>query len=63
MSVSYFNPHTSTEYTDYDRLLEIKENIFRILSEPFVHYPSVPEDYQTAPSTSYSKNWKDYYNV
>ena len=63
MSVSYFNPHSSTEYTDYDRLLEIKENIFRILSEPFVHYPSVPEDYQTISSTSYSKNWKDYYNV
>ena len=44
MSVAYHNPHTSTEYTDYNRLVQIKEDIKKVFTS-FVHYPASPDDY------------------
>jgi len=66
MSVAYFNPHHADEYTDWQRLVEIKDDI-AIMLEGFIHYPSKPEDYASKPVT-YSKTkytddyWRDYYN-
>jgi hypothetical protein len=68
MSVAYFNPHCADEYTDWQRLVEIKDDIATMLEE-FIHYPSKPEDYTPKPvkynykKTNYNDNyWRDYYN-
>ena len=66
MSVAYFNPHHADEYTDWQRLVEIKDDI-AIMLEGFVHYPSKPEDYTPKPviysKTKYTDDyWKEYYN-
>lgn len=66
ISVAYDHPHTAEEETDYDRLEEIKEDIFRMLDD-FVHYPCKPEDYTT--TYNYTKGrsnansyWKKLYS-
>lgn len=66
MSVAYYKPHTAEEYTDLDRLEEIKQNVFVIL-ESFVHYPSMPDTYSKKFSTKTTTHdgWYDrggYYN-
>lgn len=60
MSVAYFNPHTATEYTDFERLTEIKDDIQKMFNS-FVHYPSKPSDYTvTYISYTYNKPSKTY---
>jgi di/tripeptidase len=62
MSVAYHNPHTSTESTDYDRLCEIKEDLEKLFTHEFVHYPASPSDYAESTSTSSWRNsWKNSY--
>ena len=68
MSVAYHEPHRATEHTDYDRLIEIKDDI-AIMLEGFVHYPSKPSDYTPKPVKTYTgytghnkDYWKDWYN-
>lgn len=68
MSVAYFNPHHADEYTDWQRLKDIKEDI-EFMLENFVHYPSKPEDYTPKlvkidyKKTTYGNDyWKEYYN-
>lgn len=62
MSVAYFNPHTATEYTDFERLTSIKDDIYKIF-KGFVHYASKPEDYTPKhPVYTYNKPSKKYVN-
>ena len=56
MSVAYHDPHRATEITDYNRLVEIKNDIERLFKEEFVHYPADPEDYKE--TYSYTNYWK-----
>jgi di/tripeptidase len=48
MSVAYHNPHTATEETDYERLLQIKDNLTCLFTENFTHYPAHPQDYDSS---------------
>lgn len=56
MSVAYYNPHLSSEYTDFTRLEEIASDIEYVLSGDFTHYPASPEDY-TPQVVTYNYNY------
>jgi hypothetical protein len=61
ISVSYFNPHSATEYTDWNNLKDTLEDI-KDMVESFVHFPTPPEIYRPK-STYYSKKGlKDDYD-
>lgn len=46
MSVAYDSPHTASETTDWGRLVEIKDNVLKIIKE-MVFYPTKPSVYKT----------------
>lgn len=52
MSVAYTSAHTKLETTDYKALLEILDNLKRIVMD-FIHYPTDPKEYvKTVPNYS-----------
>lgn len=53
MSVAYFEPHTAKETTDFNRLQVIKDDVARVISEGFVHYPASPSAY----AEKYNNHW------
>lgn len=55
MSVGYYFPHTQEEYTDFEVLKEIKEDLSNILNN-FIHYPTNPKEYKN------ENIYKRYYN-
>ena len=67
MSVAYHNPHSAMEYTDFERLCVIKDDIECLFTETFVHYPTTPESYKYTYSSykypSYKSYWEDDANV
>ena len=56
MSVAYDNPHTSREVTNWTRLEQIKNNVFKIVKD-MVFYPTDPSVYKTT-SIYFSTNRK-----
>lgn len=50
ISTAYYNPHSSTEYTSWTQLQELREYIKKIVRE-FNHYPTDPKVY--AKSSTY----------
>ena len=70
MSVAYFNPHTAKEYTDWNSLQVILNDV-RDVIESFIHFPTPPEIYKSVSTytSKYSKKgdkdekdwWKSYY--
>lgn len=61
MSVAYYKPHTAEEYTDFNRLEEIKEHVIAI-ADYFVHYPSPPETYLSKTTTTKFNKYNNYYD-
>lgn len=59
MSTAYYNPHSSTEYTDFKRLKEIRDDVFDIVDN-FVHYSTDPVEYIKIAKTT-TKKTKDFY--
>lgn len=44
MATCYYSPHSSSEYTNYKELCELKEDLSRVISS-FRHYPTDPSVY------------------
>lgn len=58
ISAGYYGAHTSTEFTNFKELENIKNCIERIVDGTFVHYPTPPSQYvyTPKPSTLYNNN-------
>ena len=59
MSVAYHDPHTNKESTNYDRLVEIKEHLIKVVLGDFIHYPASPKDYENSYTES---SWRNNYS-
>lgn len=55
MSVAYFGAHTKDEYTDFNRLKEILNDVEKVVKGDFVHYASKPSDYTPTSVITYPK--------
>ena len=70
MSVAYHEPHTGKEYTDWERLQEILDDL-KLVVDMFVHYSTPPSVYRSSVTPYYSSrssgrsslyDWRDGYD-